>query len=516
MSKSLVQISYISLLSLLNSFLNFIFQIILARIFGASIKTDVFFLAFSIPQWVINITLFLMPITVIPTFSGKIALNDERKAWLIINTYITIIIIILSFLILLMIIFSNRITNLVANNLPSNELPLFKEAFIILSPIVLIATLSSIVDGIYYSYGRYLVPRIAPMVQALIMIVGLLLFHNKIGIKSAVYSTLGGSIIRFLVLAIFLKPKKLRFSLDINDNDVKNMFKIFIPLMISNIFFRSDVVVDRYLASLLVIGSISYLTYASKVSNIFLRISSLGIATVYFPKFSKAYAKKDNDLINKNFEDSINLLLFILFPIVCIVLLFNREILYVLFFSNKFSHIDIVNTANAFLLNFGFYFALPINTILERIFYSAKKIKVPIIVELSLVFPSIFLKILLMRKMDFLGVALGDSIVKVVAIITLFYFLKKEFYFIKFKNILKNTIKLVIASSISICLVYLIKNTLRLNYIDISNKTLVVLISFLLSIFLALVYFIANYILKNRVIMQYIERKRKITNDVIK
>jgi putative peptidoglycan lipid II flippase len=513
-TSAIKKISYITILSLGNSALNFLFQVVIARTFGTGTVTDAFFLAFSIPEWVMNITVFIIPVIIIPFISGYIAKGEEDRALSLTTSIMTIFVVGLSVIIAGLYILNGPIARGVAGNLGAEGIEVYGNVSLSFSPVILFTTMSSLLTGVYYSYERYFVPNLSPILQTLIMIGGVLIWKNGLGIQSAAVFMLIGSFFRYLLLVVLFHKRKLFLTLKIIKpevkEDVKEVVIFMVPLLIGQVVLQSQVLVDRYIASILSAGSITYLFYAFRLTTIFKRLSSLGTNTVIFPKLSKSAAINDTAEFEKRINDGMCFITFVSLMVVGGMLLFSTNVVYVLFKNDQFRLFDAVQTGLALRAMSIYIVAFSLVEIINNVFYSIKNTKIPLILGISTFALSILVKILLSRIWAHVGIAIASSFTAVLYMtvgIVLLKLTKRKIRFGRFfKNALQNGISIAAAFGVVFIIVRLL---LPKGYIFFPNKFAEFGAVAGLWILMALLYMGFNFLLKNDIAVNLFGRFKR-------
>src|SRR6266446_7006530 len=73
-------------LSLLNTAVSFIYQLMVAQHFGAHSDMDAYLAAMVLPNWIVLVFMVALDFTFIPIFVGHISQGREDEAWKIGNT----------------------------------------------------------------------------------------------------------------------------------------------------------------------------------------------------------------------------------------------------------------------------------------------------------------------------------------------------------------------------------------------------------------------------------------------
>jgi putative peptidoglycan lipid II flippase len=368
---------------------------------------------------------------------------------------------------------------------------------------LLFSALSSIMMGVEYSFDEYLLPAIAPIVRALIMVSALVLFHRELGIFAAAWGCAAGAAAEFAVLYAKSGGRGARPALAFLNRHLRDFLKLLAPLFFGNLIFKSATFVDKYIASFLAVGAVTYLTFAGKVARLLSRFVSKGIGITIFPELSATHATRQWERFREIVKVGLNGVLFVVIPVLAVMVLFNEEIIYVLFRSPRFDLEDVRGAAAAFLLLSGMVLAFSINQIINKIYYSAKDTKLPVLINIIVFFPGIALKVLFARHIGFLGVALGSSLMALATVTVMIWVVARKRQLHIFRSIGAEAGKLCGAGVLAALLAYGLKHYLHANVVVFQDRPHIILYSLLLGLLMVLVYFTLAVGFRNTIALRF-------------
>ena len=263
-------------------------------------------------------------------------------------------------------------------------------------------------------------------------------------------------------------------------------------------------VVDKYIASYLEIGSVSALDYAQKLILFINTIITTSVTSVVYPLMANMRHSGDNNGFINTLKKSILYLAILLIPITVGVIIFGNDIVKVVYARGKFTeHAAYITTLALLGYGFGIFFT-GIRDILNSTLFSMGKTKVTTINGIIGVIINIIFSIILSRYIGIMGVALASSTAMIVTSILLFIsIIKLEKGFI-IKDIIKKigilTINSIIMGVIIVIIVIYLRSKL--------NSIVVLLIGTIIG---SIIYFILCYLFK---IQEVIEIKNLILKKI--
>ena len=421
---------------LFSRILGFIRDLLSASILGANIYSDIFFVAFKLPNLFRRIFAEgAFTQSFLPAYSS--ATYKPRFAFLILQKFFVILLL----LSLFVTFFSHFVTEILAFGFS-------KEAKEIASPLVAI--------NFYYLIFIFLVTFLASLLQyknhfattafstALLniaLIISLLLSINKPPIEIIYYMSYGvlaGGLLQLIAHLITAKKLNVLKILIIGCKDKKHsptkgqkkFEKAFIPSVFGNSTAHISAFLDTWLASFLVAGSISYLYYANRVFQLPLALFAIASSIAIFPKISRYFNNNEEEKAFEFLTKGFWFLLITLSISSIIGLIFSKEIIWLLFERGAFNETDTINTA--LILSMYMIGLLPFGIVKifsSYLYASHRHLKAAKFSAISLGFNIIF-SLCLIYPLGAVGLALSGSLSGFI----LLYLNIKEFGFDNFKR----------------------------------------------------------------------------------
>jgi len=304
------------------------------------------------------------------------------------------------------------------------------------------------------------------------LIAALLLSQDKTQIETVYYLSYGviiGGIIQLIVHLIALKKvgllrlvhggfKHLRLKSHIIQKDTRNFRKNFFPAMWGNSTAQVSAFLDTFLASFLVTGSISYLYYANRIFQLPLALFAIATSIALFPRIARYLRNNDEAKAKAFLAKAFWFLAFLLTASTIGGIILAHEITWLLFERGAFDTQDTAQTTMVLqmymigLLPFGIQklFAL-------WLYAQEMQMKAAKIATLSLgVY--IVLALSLIQPLGVAGLALASTLGGFVS----FIFTIKAFGTQSFLSMLrsKNSLYLLIGALFSTLLLLLLKSFL--------------------------------------------------------
>ena len=437
------QISSIALVTSLSRVAGLCRTLLLGELLGRSNISDIFFLAFKIPNLFRRLLAEgAVSSSFIPLFSSLI--SEKRKIFL--KQILLLSSGILFLFSLIGITFASWIMEYffflkkITGNLDTN---FFNHAVILLQIMfsyIAFVSLAAIFQGVLNTYNRFILPAFAPFFLNIPIIVAIIfilpreltLFNASIVISFIVL--LGGILqMIFLFLGVLsLKEKVMTspkwtiretiFSIK-NSKEVKRFFVLLIPVAFASSVYQLNHFLIDPLAFYLGEGIASALQYSIRLQELPIGVIIVSITTVSLTRFSK----KDNKDINldKNIQKSFISLFYLLLPIITFSILTKNEIVQTVYQFQRFTNEDI--EIISFCLGYHMIAILPIGIfrLQQTVCYSQQNTKAPLKASIIALITNILLAYIfvLVFKMKILGILIASIIAPIMMTIILIRFL---------------------------------------------------------------------------------------------
>ncbi len=439
----------ISSFTLLTAIFNYLNLLLLAFSFGAGTEMDAFFAATTVPQIITAILLAVLTTTFIPVFiEAKSA--EESNAWKVASISANLIFLILFIIAILGTLFSHYIISLINPGFTVRSLTVSVSLFRILLVSLIFSGSSIILTSLHYAHQRFFKPSLAQGVNSFITFLFILNLRSSLGIKSIMIGTLVGSLFQFIyLLPILLKKNRYSFEFDYKKKEIMKLAHLMLPLFIGSIFYKTNNLVERFIASKFGEGSISYLGYAHKIIMAFTLVISQGISTVLFPRMSEYSAVKDFKALKKILSKGIRVLIIITVPVVFMIIIAKYELVQLLFERGNFSHQSTIAVGNILIAYLGYFVVASLSLPIINTLYSLQETKKVAIVGISGFMIYVFLAFFLSQYLSYIGIALAVSIQYIISMMIFIYIIKIKSIGFEERLISLCILKTILASGLS-------------------------------------------------------------------
>ena len=436
-------------------------DVLMASALGASIWSDMFFVAFKLPNLFRRIfaegafTQAFMPSFIASRHKGVFATAIFLRFLLFLTAFS-----------LLITFFPEPITKLLAWGWSSEQIaqtaPLTAINFWYLDLIFIVTFLATLLQ-----YKNHFATTAMATALLNISMIGALWLYMKEDPQTVAYAlsfaVLMGGTLQVLAHIITLHHFKLdrlfsggwkyRKVKDVEE-EKRHFNSLFLPGILGNSTPQISAFIDTMLATFLMTGSVSFLFYANRIFQLPLAIIAIATATVLFPAVSKALKNHQEEKAYENLKQAFWLLSFLLGASMIGGMLMAEPIVWLLFERGKFTSVETLETVSVLRMYMIGLLPFGLAKLFSLFLYASHRHKKAAKIAVYSLITSITASLILMHPMGASGLALAGSIGGWV----LFIFTVKEVGFDKFIAIVKTKYSLyfMIIMPIFIVLIYFI------------------------------------------------------------
>ncbi len=415
---------------LLSRILGFFRDWTVAHQIGANASTSAYYTAFTLPDF-LNYLIAggSLSVTFIPVFAKYVTEQREDEGWRVFSTVVTVMGFVLVALVILGEIFAAHLVKYIAPGFKPAEL----QQTIFLTRLMLPAQIcfyeGSILSAVQYAKGQFVIPSLAPLVYNIGIIVGGVLLSSRIGITGFAVGVLGGAIVGNFLLQIYGAHRvgAIYFpSFNVRHSGFWMFLKLSVPIMLAlSLSFVDDWII-RWFGSYLQPASITWLSYGKTLMRVPLGLVGQAIGVASFPILAQLYSEKKMDDLNRILNSTFKALIFLLLPISALIIAQSEPLVYLAFSRTRLHGPDLTATAAALAFFSLGLFAWGAQNILARGFYATRDTITPAVVGTLTTLLSLPLYWVLVRRLDFRGLALASTIGIIAYTIILFALLGRR------------------------------------------------------------------------------------------
>lgn len=387
-------------------------EMIMADYFGAGPQMGAYRAAYILPNIFRDLLADVaISSAFIPVFSAYLAKGDYRNAWEVASTVINLMILVLGFVTIVGMILTPQLVPVIAPGYVAK--PATFGYTVVLARILFIALvfmgLSGVIMGILNSRGHFAAPALAPVIFNIFIIIGIVVLAPRLNIISLAVGVVAGSLAQFFFQIPYLRRHGFRYRLRLNlkHPGVRQVGALLIPVIISLGASEINITVDTRFASQISESAVAALGYAIRLWTLPLGLFAIAISTVLFPTFARQAAAGEIEDLRSTLSLGLRMVFLILLPAMGGFLALSTPIVRVVFERGAFTPQATLLTSSAlFYYTFGLFAAGALYQV-NRVFYSLKDSRTPMIIAVISIITNYVGDSLLMRYLPLWVGSLG-------------------------------------------------------------------------------------------------------------
>lgn len=448
--------------TLLAKALGFVREMVLMYAYGTSWYSDVYITAMNIPIVLFSVIGSALATTFIPLYNQSMEDSGEKGALKFTNNIIIAVTILSVLIALLGYICAEPLVKLFALNFDGEKLVLTVKFVKIMIAGLVFVGISNILTPYLQIKGNFVVPGMIAIPNNIIIIISIILSYMTDNIYILPIGALIGMFSQFIFQLPFAKKNgyKFEYSLNFKDKYLKQMVILVAPVLIGVCVNQVNTMVDRSLASGLGDGVIAALNSANRLNWFVMGLFIVTLTSVIYPTLSKLSNEDNKDKFIESVSLGINSAILLIMPVTIGFIVLSKPIVRILFERGAFDETSTLMTSSALVCYSIGILGQGLRNILDRVFYSLKDTKTPMVNGIISMVLNVILNIIFVKIIGYNGLPLATSLSFLICSLLLFNSLKKKIGYFGEDKIIKTTIKSLIAAIIMGVVTYFTYNIL--------------------------------------------------------
>lgn len=298
----------------------------------------------------------------------------------------------------------------------------------IVFPFIALVGFAAVFMGILNSHRRFFAASLAPVWFNVGMILGVLVLAPRLPQQPVLGLAIGalvggGGQLLAQIPSLFGVGFRFRLTLWPIHPEIYRLIRLMTPAVLTLAVTQVNLLVDNKLASHLGDGGIASLQYGMRLFQLPLGMFAVSVATALLPRFSEAWARKDDARFSTYLGDGIALSALVLLPAMVGLFAVGADVVRLLFEHGSFTPEDTLRTARVLSFYLIGLFPYGLVYLFSRAFYALKRPRLPLLAAAVAVGVNVALDLLLVSTMREAGLALATAISGVVNALLLGLFL---------------------------------------------------------------------------------------------
>lgn len=408
-------------------------EVVASSYFGTSGGFSAFTIAFQIPNLVRNLFAdAALSAAFVPVFTELLEENRKKDAFQLASTFVALIIGALGILTLFFIVGAPLIMPIFTGGEFTDQLDdLTVGLSQVLFPIVLLLGLNGLLVGILNAYDHFTIPAISPLVWNVVIIVFLVIAHQKYEGDDQLYAYAVGVLVGTAVQLAMSIPvlRKVGFEFvqrpNFKDPRVKKVLTLMVPVTISLGLINFDLLINSTLGSMVSEEAPRAIDAAFRIYMLPQGMFSVAVATVLFPALARLAVRRDLDGLRALNASGMRLICLLLIPAAACTVVLSEPITQLVYQRGEF---DADSTKDVSEALFWFSFSLPFagaNLLLTRTFFSLQRPWTPTAIGGASLAVNAAVSLALYKSMGIGGIVVGTAVASAFMTVGQMYYLRQ-------------------------------------------------------------------------------------------
>jgi putative peptidoglycan lipid II flippase len=375
----------VSSMTLVSRVLGFVRDMLIARLFGAGLATDAFFVAFRIPNLLRR--LFAegaFSQAFVPVLSEYRTRRGDADTRLLVDRTSTLLALALLAVTAVGVAAAPLVVYVSAPGFAAtpDKFGLTVAMLRVTFPYILFISLVSLAGGVLNTWSRFAIPALTPTLLNLSFIFGALFAAPYFDPPAMVlaWAVFAGGVLQlaFQIPALARIGMLPRPRLDFSDPGVRRILVLMGPAVLGVSVAQVSLLINTIIASFLGDGRVSWLYYADRLMEFPTGLLGVALGTVLLPSLSKYHAESSPDEYSKLLDWGLRLSLLLAAPAAVALALLSVPLVATLFHYGQFGEHDVWMTRQALVAYSAGLLGLIVVKVLAPGFYARQNIATPV------------------------------------------------------------------------------------------------------------------------------------------
>ncbi|MDV2080888.1 murein biosynthesis integral membrane protein MurJ [Marinobacter xestospongiae] len=407
----------VGMMTMLSRVLGLVRDMVIARYFGAGTGADAFFVAFKIPNFLRR--LFAegaFSQAFVPVLSSYRETRDITEVRRLVNAVSGTLGLVLLGVTLVAVIGAPALTAVFAPGFLDEpvKFSLASDMLRITFPYLLLISLTAFAGAILNSYDRFAIPAFTPVLLNLAMICAAVFLSPVM--ETPVLALAWGVFIAGALQLFFQLPFLMRLGLlprprvDYRHEGVRRVLKLMAPALFGVSVSQINLLLDTVLASLLQTGSVSWLYYSDRLSELPLGVFGIAIATVILPSLSRKHAAASADQFAATLDWAVRAVLLIGAPAALALALLAEPLIATLFHYGEVTDRDVMMAGASLRAYAAGLMAFMLIKVLAPGFFARQDTRTPVRIGVIAMVANMVFNLALIMPLAHVGLALATAL----------------------------------------------------------------------------------------------------------
>ena len=410
--------SLLTILTLFEKVIAFVFQAIIASLFGASAEIDAYFSSSELFGVFEVAVISTLTVAALNKFVYHLNSEGESEAFAFLSKLLSFYIPIVTILSAGIFVFALPFSYLTAPGFSKEARDTLVLCIRVMAIIPIIECFTAVGMAVLRQKKRFGITGLKSLFISVVGIVFVVVcFKLKINPAAMLSVAYVISMLLFCILTMIYVRKygELQLLKPKIDSEIKATLGTILPLIVSYGITRATMMIGKIIASFLGNGAVSQLTYAHSLYAVVSAVFVTNLTTILLTDFNELLVVKAYRKVGDKIESVVSIMTILLVPITIVSVVCSEDVVRIVYERGQFTP-DITGVVAKVLAVYalGFIPAM-IHGIYNQVFYAVGDTKTPMWIALVNIIINISLSLLLIGKIGLLSVAAASMLSSMVA-----------------------------------------------------------------------------------------------------
>jgi putative peptidoglycan lipid II flippase len=420
-------------MTLLSRILGYARDFFIARIFGAGLATDAFFVAFRLPNLLRRLfaegAFSQAFVPILAEYRNRQTPEETRT---LVDTVSTTLFLVLLLTALAGVAVAPLIVYVSAPGFAADpgKFSLTVEMLRITFPYILFISLVALAAGVLNTWSRFAVPAFTPVLLNVSFIVAAAFFAERFEppIVVLAWAVFAGGVAQLLFQLPFLARLGLlpRWRLDLRHPGMRRVLLLMAPAVFGVSVSQVSLVINTIFASFLVSGSVSWLYYADRLMEFPAGMLGAALGTILLPSLSKHHASGEPAQYSRLLDWGLRLTLLLALPAAVALAILAMPLIAALFHYGAYSADDAWMTRQALVAYSVGLVGMILVKVLAPGFYARQNVVTPVKIGLVTLAATQVMNLAFVWPLKHAGLALAIGLGACLNAVLLYRMLRKH------------------------------------------------------------------------------------------
>lgn len=429
----LKSLAAVSSMTMFSRVLGFVRDALVARIFGAGMATDAFFVAFKLPNLLRRIfaegAFSQAFVPILAEYKNQQGEEATRTFVAYVSGLLTLVLAVVTVLGMLAAPWVIYVTAPGFTDTP-DKFALTSTLLRITFPYILLISLASLVGAILNTWNRFSIPAFAPTLLNVSMI-GFALFaapYFHPPVLALAWAVVVGGVLQLGYQLPHLKKIGMLVlpRLQLKDAGVWRVMRQMAPAILGVSVSQISLIINTIFASFLISGSVSWMYYADRLMEFPSGVLGVALGTILLPSLAKSFSSGNHEEYNRLMDWGLRLCFVLALPSAIALGILAEPLTVSLFQYGKFTAFDAAMTQRALLAYSVGLMGLIVVKVLAPGFYSRQDIKTPVKIAIVTLILTQVMNLVFIGPLQHAGLALSIGLAACLNASLLYWQLRKQ------------------------------------------------------------------------------------------